>query len=162
MKPTLLLLNPLALLVGFTTAAHPRFKKYEECVSHCDADPACQAAYFDTITGDCQVFARVSDQTPPDRFRPYIKNAPGGGGVSASLSGQTGTSTVAAVAGTGTGVVTGVVGTGTGTETETGAGVGASPPAATETSGSGGGWGVLRGDVGVVAAAGCVVMGFLG
>jgi hypothetical protein len=155
MKPTLLtLLTPLVLLISPTTAAYPRFKKYEECVSHCDADPACRAAYFDTITGDCQVAERVSDQTPPDRFRAYIKGAPAG--VSAPFRGQTGTMTE------GSSTLTSTSASAVGTGTETGTGVGTSPAAATETSGAGGGWGVLRADVGVVAAVGGVVVGFLG
>lgn len=165
MKPTLL--TSLTLFVGLTDAAYPRFKKYEECVSHCDGDSACRASYWDTITGDCQVHECISGQTPPDRFEPYIKapaeycpgvSPPPVTEASTDAASAVVTSTTTPGVGAGVGVATS---TGAGTEEE-GVSTTGSSPAATETSGAEAGLGALRVDVGAVAAVGCVVVGLLG
>ena len=142
---TLTTLALLALSLP-ASAAYPRFTKYEECVAYCDQDTTCQSAFWDTISGDCQYHACIWGQTPPARFRAYVKvgakeycagTSPTGG-----LSLTTG---LATATGTGTGTATGVVSSATGTS-------GAEGRFILGVAGRGA----------VVAVAGWVVMGLMG
>jgi hypothetical protein len=133
-----------ALALAGTASAYPRFKKYEECVAYCDNDATCQSAFFDTISGDCQYHACIYGQTPPDRFRGYIKS-----GATEYCPGTSPTATVTS---------TKVTATSTGaTASATG-----SAASATEISGALARWGVSRAEVVPAAAAVWVVMGVLG
>lgn len=140
-KMKTLFLAALAL-AGTVSAAYPRFKKYEECAAYCDNDKSCQTAFFDTISGDCQTRDCLDGQTPPDRFRKYIKA--GAAGYCPGTS-PTGTSTVATV-----------------TSTEAATSATQAGPAATESTGAAVGWGGSRGAVVPAVAAAWVAVGLLG
>lgn len=136
------------VLVGAVSAAYPRFQKYEECVTYCDEDSTCQAAYWDTYTGDCQTADCLTSQTPPERFEPYRKSTatdhycPG--------SSPTATPPPTTVRTTSTAEPT-TSASGTGT---------AAAPA--QSTGASTGWAVLRMDAVSAAAAVCVAVGLLG
>ena len=130
----------LALAGTFSlSAAYERFDKYEECVAYCDKDSTCQAAYYDTISGDCQTAKCLTSETPPDRFKPYLKSTATQHYCPGSSPTVTPTATTATTAASGTGTA----------------------PAAAQSTGASAGWAALRVDVVSAAAAVCVAMGFL-
>ncbi|KAK4035234.1 hypothetical protein C8A01DRAFT_48561 [Parachaetomium inaequale] len=131
-----------ALALAGSASAYPRFQKYEECVSYCDNDPTCQSAFFDTISGDCQYHACIQGQTPPDRFKGYIKS-----GATEYCPGTSPTASSTAATRTPTAATTSTSGLAS---------------SATETSGALARWAVLGGEGVPAAAAVWVVMGVLG
>jgi hypothetical protein len=143
MKSTLLASLALAGAVSFS-AAYERFDKYEECVAYCDKDSTCQAAYYDTISGDCQTAECLTSQTPPGRFKPYLKST----ATQHYCPGSSPTGTPTPTTTKSTEPATSASGTGT-------------APAATQSTGASAGWAALRVNVVSAAAAVCVAMGFL-
>jgi hypothetical protein len=68
-------ITPFAFLAWASMASsYTRFTKFEDCVAYCDQNPSCQSAFFDTISGDCQDHDCIYGETPPDRFKSYIKS----------------------------------------------------------------------------------------